>query len=73
MEPNAFEDEGIATAERMCPKCGSYDVRRSRGGGLRASLARVFGRYPLRCRSCRRRFFGLALMPLRRSSQSYAE
>ena len=40
-----------------CPKCGSHDVRRSKGEGGWAAFLRIFGRWPFRCRSCRARFF----------------
>jgi hypothetical protein len=41
----------------FCPKCGSTDVRRSRGEGLRALFFALFGRMPFRCRSCRVKFY----------------
>ncbi|HTS75206.1 MAG TPA: hypothetical protein VMG40_03325 [Bryobacteraceae bacterium] len=47
----------------MCPKCGSVDVRRSKSEGLFAVLARIFGRWPFRCRSCRVRFYRSADPP----------
>jgi len=40
-----------------CPKCGSTDVRRSHNSGFLTALLRAFGRWPLRCRSCRARFY----------------
>jgi len=40
-----------------CPKCGSSDVRRSKSEGIWGGLARMFGRWPYRCRSCRIRFY----------------
>ena len=43
-----------------CPKCGSHDVRRSKGEGLGAALFQMFGRWPFRCRSCRSRFYKFA-------------
>jgi transposase-like protein len=47
----------------FCPKCGSTDVRRSRGEGLRAFLFAIFGRMPFRCRSCRSKFYRQADAP----------
>jgi hypothetical protein len=46
-----------------CPKCGSMDVRRSRSEGLVGLLARTFGRWPFRCRSCRTKFYRPAEPP----------
>jgi hypothetical protein len=46
-----------------CPKCGSPDVRRSKSEGLLAAMARMFGRWPFRCRSCRIRFYRRADPP----------
>jgi ssDNA-binding Zn-finger/Zn-ribbon topoisomerase 1 len=40
-----------------CPKCGSHDVRRSKSDNFIAIVARAFGRWPFRCRSCRTRFY----------------
>ena len=40
-----------------CPKCGSSDVRRSKTEGFVAIALSVFGRAPLRCRSCRAKFY----------------
>jgi hypothetical protein len=41
----------------FCPKCGSTDVRRSRGEGPLAFLLGLMGRMPFRCRSCRMKFY----------------
>lgn len=41
----------------FCPKCGSTDVRRSRGDGPLAFFNGLFGRLPYRCRSCRGKFY----------------
>jgi len=46
-----------------CPRCGSTDVRRSKSEGLVAGIARMFGRWPFRCRSCRVRFYRYASPP----------
>ncbi|HLH39740.1 MAG TPA: hypothetical protein VKX39_11385 [Bryobacteraceae bacterium] len=46
-----------------CPKCGSTDIRRSRGEGLIALLARIFSRWPYRCRSCRVKFYRYSTLP----------
>jgi len=51
------QDEDVTLSEIWCPKCGSHDVRRSKGEGAWAAFLRVFGRWPFRCRSCRARFF----------------
>lgn len=40
-----------------CPKCGSSDVRPSKHEGLIDAIWASFGRYAMRCRSCRRRFY----------------
>jgi hypothetical protein len=47
----------------FCPKCGSTDVRRSRGEGLTAFFFALFGRMPFRCRSCRTKFYRPAEPP----------
>jgi hypothetical protein len=47
----------------FCPKCGSSDIRRSKSEGLIAVVNQVFGRWPFRCRSCRRRFYRSADPP----------
>ena len=41
----------------FCPKCGSTDVRRSRGEGMLAFFFSLLGRMPFRCRSCRIKFY----------------
>jgi hypothetical protein len=46
-----------------CPKCGSSDIRRSKSEGLFSGLARMFGRWPFRCRSCRVKFYRSAEPP----------
>jgi hypothetical protein len=46
-----------SAADLSCPKCGSSDTRRSHSRGTRSAVERILGRYPLRCRSCRARFF----------------
>jgi hypothetical protein len=46
-----------SVADLSCPKCGSSDTRRSHSRGTWSTVERIFGRYPLRCRSCRARFF----------------
>jgi transcription elongation factor Elf1 len=40
-----------------CPRCGSADTRTSHKTGLAATLHRIFGRRPYRCRNCRFRFY----------------
>ncbi|HLW75870.1 MAG TPA: hypothetical protein VKS01_02775 [Bryobacteraceae bacterium] len=57
------EELDAETPRLACPKCGSSDVRRSRGEGLFALLARAFGRWPFRCRSCRSKFYRYAPPP----------
>src|SRR5580658_1959490 len=47
----------------FCPKCGSTDVRRSRGEGVVALFFAIFGRMPFRCRSCRVKFYRSAEPP----------
>lgn len=46
-----------------CNKCGSIDVRRSDSVGFIAAVQRSFGRWPFRCRSCRRKFYLAAKAP----------
>jgi len=46
-----------------CPKCGSLDIRRSRGNSLWAYFLALFGRSPFRCRSCRVKFYRHASRP----------
>jgi hypothetical protein len=41
----------------ICPKCGSTDIRRSRSEGLVGFFFSMLGRWPFRCRSCRRKFY----------------
>jgi hypothetical protein len=57
------EEPEIQPNRPPCPKCGSNDVRRSTGEGLVAILARMFGRWPFRCRSCRVKFYRYAAPP----------
>ena len=59
-EPSAdpAEDE-----RQTCPQCGSQDIRRSSSEGTIPALLRLIGRYPFRCRSCRKRFFRPAPPP----------
>src|ERR1035438_4360622 len=45
------------TGKRVCPRCGSADVRLSIGSGAVAMFLGLFLLHPYRCRSCRRRFF----------------
>ena len=40
-----------------CPQCGSADVRRSYPQGIRDGIMNMLQQTPLRCRSCRCRFF----------------
>ena len=40
-----------------CPLCRSRDVRPSYPNGLRDTIMATFGFTPLRCRSCRKRFY----------------
>src|SRR3984957_16619466 len=56
-------EEASDAKRRACPKCGSPDVRRSKSEGFIAILARIFGRWPFRCRSCRIRFYRLSDPP----------
>jgi hypothetical protein len=53
-----FEQEDLA-----CPHCGSTNIRRSRNIGMWAAIQRIFGRWPFRCRSCRRKFYRSADPP----------
>jgi transposase-like protein len=46
-----------------CPKCGSYDFRRSNTESLRVTINQIFGRWPFRCRNCRALFFRHAPPP----------
>lgn len=57
------EEKNTPPHGMYCPKCGSTDVRRSRGEGMLANLARIFGRYPFRCRSCRTKFYRVSDPP----------
>ena len=74
MGPIVFEEhKAELLADSSCPKCGSSDVRRSHSSGARAAVARLFGRVPFRCRSCRARFFRMAVGSLKQEHQNYAE
>lgn len=57
------EDSDTRPKKFSCPKCGSADVRRSKSEGFVAGIARMFGRWPFRCRSCRVRFYRYADPP----------
>ena len=60
-EPRSEQrEEAEARAPLSCPKCGSHDVRRSKGEGVWAALIHMVGRWPFRCRSCRSRFYKFA-------------
>jgi len=63
--PDSKNGEQQAPEEERpsCPKCGSHDVRRSRGDGLMPPLQRMLGRWPFRCRSCRARFYRASAPP----------
>ena len=51
-------EEQEPTAHSLkCPRCGSNDLRRSKSDGLIAVIQRIAGRWPFRCRSCRKRFY----------------
>jgi transposase-like protein len=39
-----------------CPRCGSYDTRKSIRRGIFDSFVRMFDYQPFRCRSCQNRF-----------------
>lgn len=41
---------------RICPKCGSSDIRRATRRGLLDALLRPFGYDPYRCKLCMKRF-----------------
>lgn len=47
-------------AKFQCPKCGSYDTRRSNTEGWVVAFFQIMGRWPFRCRNCRGRFFRYA-------------
>jgi DNA-directed RNA polymerase subunit RPC12/RpoP len=48
--------EGLLNGLR-CPRCGSSDVRPSKREGLIDAIWASFDRSPVRCRSCRHRFY----------------
>ena len=49
---------GVENAKSVCcPKCGSYDVRRSYPKGLFDAFSIARGKPPLRCRRCNYRFY----------------
>ncbi len=48
----------------MCPKCGTFAVRRSRRRGpIERWILGLFGSLPYRCQACRRRFYGKNPIP----------
>jgi predicted RNA-binding Zn-ribbon protein involved in translation (DUF1610 family) len=53
----------IPMSHYSCPKCGSSDIRRARSEGALSAFLRIFGRWPFRCRSCRRRFYLASVAP----------
>jgi hypothetical protein len=57
------DEREIIKHPAKCPKCGSTDIRRSKGDGFYALIQRAFGRWPYRCRSCRLRFYRSAEAP----------
>jgi hypothetical protein len=58
LENQPAEDERPRHSQRIpCPKCGSYDFRRSNTESFRVTLNHAFGRWPFRCRNCRALFF----------------
>lgn len=57
------EDRNSPPHGLYCPKCGSMDTRRARSDGVLALLAKIFGRYPFRCRSCRTKFYRVSDPP----------
>ena len=56
---------GVQGAFLRCPKCKSTDVRYSRERTLLDVIPRLFAMRPVRCRFCRKRFFGRVAEPLR--------
>ena len=40
-----------------CPSCGARDVRPSMPRGVWDAIVTAFGRFPMRCRQCQRRFY----------------
>ncbi len=40
-----------------CPSCGARDVRHSMSRGLLDAFNGAFGRSPMRCRQCQKRFY----------------
>ncbi len=40
-----------------CPSCGARDVRHSMSHGVLDAIIGAFGREPMRCRQCQRRFY----------------
>lgn len=58
MKENLVRQQVESQQEKpRCPRCGSFDIRRSSSQGLIATIFQMFGREPYRCRSCRRRFY----------------
>jgi DNA-directed RNA polymerase subunit RPC12/RpoP len=39
-----------------CPSCGARDIRPSLAHGAWDAIMKAFGRLPMRCRQCQRRF-----------------
>jgi hypothetical protein len=53
----ATSNAKMSEAALICPKCGSASIRRSNSPGFVADLFEMFGRWPFRCRLCRKRFY----------------
>ena len=43
--------------KRVCPRCGSTDIRLASRSGLLAQFLQMFQLHPYRCRRCQRRFY----------------
>src|ERR1700683_5533746 len=54
------EPQSEPTGKRVCPRCGSADVRLSSRSGALALFLGIFLLHPYRCRSCHKRFFRTA-------------
>lgn len=54
----------------VCAKCGSLEIRESRDAKIRDFFARLIGKFPYRCRTCRARFYAKSarLKPLKERS-----
>lgn len=48
-------------ARRLCPRCGSREVRRSRRRSQWEWLLRAIRLYPFRCEGCKHRFLRFSL------------